>query len=309
MFALCLVQFANGFSMNQRSRTISRLRSQIFSTTYEELISSTRAHSPATTTTSSIRIGSVPAICNPARQFEAVQRQFMRATKGFGVKRLGGMSRTEASRKYLFSGLLRCGLCGGNMTITSTKPPRYGCANHRNSGICVNKATIPLQALEKEFMAALSERLQSETIREELVQVPMQHVKTAKGRTLSEQHDAERQREEMEATRKTLGFQMENLVRAIRESGHSRALIADLTEVEARIARLDEILTSSARPAALEVTEHEVRTFINSRALSFGEILAASPEAVRQELQKRISSITLTPSVDERGPCIRRQEM
>jgi site-specific DNA recombinase len=226
----------------------------------------------------------------------------MRATKGFGVKRLGGMSRTEASRKYLFSGLLRCGLCGGNMTITSTKTPRYGCANHRNSGICVNKATIPLQALEKEFMAALSERLQSETIREELVQVPMQHVKTAKGRTLSEQHDAERQREEMEATRKTLGFQMENLVRAIRESGHSRALIADLTEVEARIARLDEILTSSARPAALEVTEHEVRTFINSRALSFGEILAASPEAVRQELQKRISSITLTPSVDERGP-------
>lgn len=33
--------------------------------------------------------------------FAQAQEQFARATRGFGVKRLGGLSRTEASRKYL----------------------------------------------------------------------------------------------------------------------------------------------------------------------------------------------------------------
>jgi hypothetical protein len=37
--------------------------------------------------------------------FESVQQQFERATRGLEVKRLGGMTRTEASRKYLFSGV------------------------------------------------------------------------------------------------------------------------------------------------------------------------------------------------------------
>jgi hypothetical protein len=34
---------------------------------------------------------------------------------------------------------------------------------------------------------------------------------------------------------------------------------------------------------------------------SFGEVLTDEPEVVRHDLQKRISSITLTPAVDERG--------
>ena len=59
--------------------------------------------------------------------FDRVQKQFCLATHGFGVKRLGGMTRTEASRRYLFSGILRCDVCGGNMRITTTRPARYGC--------------------------------------------------------------------------------------------------------------------------------------------------------------------------------------
>lgn len=39
--------------------------------------------------------------------FDRVQNQFRLSTHGFGAKRLGGMTRTEASRRYLFSGILR----------------------------------------------------------------------------------------------------------------------------------------------------------------------------------------------------------
>ena len=119
--------------------------------------------------------------------WKQVQEQAARATRGLGVKRLGGMSRTEASRKYLFSGLLKCGVCGGNMTITGINPPRYGCTRHRNQRTCLNRATILVEALERQFVSALAEKLQSEILREELVQGLLHHLQDEKNKSLSRQ--------------------------------------------------------------------------------------------------------------------------
>lgn len=43
-------------------------------------------------------------------------------------------------RHFLLSGLLKCGKCGSNYVIISSD--RYGCAGHRNRGICGNELTI-----------------------------------------------------------------------------------------------------------------------------------------------------------------------
>jgi hypothetical protein len=233
--------------------------------------------------------------------FARVRERLKRATRGFGVKHLGGMTRTEASRKYLFSGLLKCGLCGGNMTIVTTNPARYGCADHRNRNTCPNKATIRLEDLEKEFMGALAANLQSETLREELVQTLLEYLKTQKAKTASGHTAAEHNREQMQATRRTLQNQIQNVISAIRDCGHSRALLAELDDLEAKVARIDEILAVPAPAPAREVTEKDVREFLNSTSNSFSKVLTGAPEVVRQHLQKRISFITLTPSVDERG--------
>ena len=40
-------------------------------------------------------------------------------------------------RKYLLSGLLECGVCGGGLTIMN--PTDYGCATHRSKGTCSNR--------------------------------------------------------------------------------------------------------------------------------------------------------------------------
>jgi DNA invertase Pin-like site-specific DNA recombinase len=233
--------------------------------------------------------------------FAQVQAQFVRATRGFGVKRLGGMTRTEASRKYLFSGLLRCGLCGGNMTVMTTNPSRYGCSNHRTRKTCPNKATILLKTLEDTFIAALSDNLKPDLLHEDVVQGVMRHLKDSMGRSLQQRADAESQQGQMETNRRTLSLQLENLVSAIREVGHSRVLLAELKEIETKIERIDETLASASKPPAPDITEHEVRSFIANSASSLVDILAGSPETVRHELQKRMTSITLTPSEDERG--------
>ncbi|WP_263375314.1 recombinase family protein [Granulicella aggregans] len=233
--------------------------------------------------------------------FAQVQEQFVRATRGFGVKRLGGMTRTEACRKYLFSGLLKCGLCGANMTITTTNPARYGCRNHRESKTCSNKATILLKILEDTFIAALSDNLKPGLLQEDVVQGVMRCLKEAMGRSRQQRLDAELQQDQMEATRRKLSSQMENVVSAVRECGHSRSLLAELKEIETKIDRIDETLASTLKPPTADITELEVRSFIANSASSLAEILAGSPETVRHELQKRMTSITLTPSQDERG--------
>lgn len=233
--------------------------------------------------------------------FARVQEQLKRATRGFGVKRLGGMTRTEASRRYLFSGLLKCGACGANMTIVTNAPARYGCADHRNRSTCANRTTIRLEDLEREFIGALAANLQSEALREELVKTLLDYLKTKKAVTESNQAVGDQNREQMRATRKTLDTQLQNVMSAIRDCGYSRTLLTELTELEAKAARIDEILAAHAPQPEREITEKEVREFLTCGVESFAEVLTGTPEVVRQHLQKSISSITLTPSVDERG--------
>jgi hypothetical protein len=187
------------------------------------------------------------------------------------------------------------------MTITSTNPPRYGCTRHRNQRTCLNKATILVEALERQFVSALTEKLQSETFREELVQALLHHLQDEKNKSLSRQDGTARAASELEATRATLTVQVGNLVRAVRESGGSRALLAELDEAETALERVDERLAAATKPPPPDVTEDEVRAFIGEIGKSFTEILLGAPETLKHWLQRRITSITLTPSTDEAG--------
>lgn len=45
-----------------------------------------------------------------------------------GIQRTRGINRTEASRRYLLNGLMKCGLCGGDIHLATSNPARYGCA-------------------------------------------------------------------------------------------------------------------------------------------------------------------------------------
>jgi hypothetical protein len=101
---------------------------------------------------------------------ERVRQQAVRATRGLGDKRLGGMSRTEASRTYLFqwtAGLWRVSWECDHNHDQPTSPPQATKLRQ--------EATIPVETLERELLAALSRKLQVEDLREELVQALLQH--------------------------------------------------------------------------------------------------------------------------------------
>ncbi|CAO3453610.1 Recombinase [Azospirillum argentinense] len=81
---------------------------------------------------------------------EAVATEIGRDDQGNALNRVH-------RRRFLLSGVLVCGVCGGRYTIMGKD--RYGCAGHRNSGTCPNDRTISRQTIENRVLAGLKERL------------------------------------------------------------------------------------------------------------------------------------------------------
>jgi hypothetical protein len=60
---------------------------------------------------------------------------------------------TRQTRKRLLSGLLRCGACGGSMTIVNRE--RYSCSAKRERGTCTNPVGIQAAELEARVLDGL----------------------------------------------------------------------------------------------------------------------------------------------------------
>ncbi len=106
--------------------------------------------------------------------WHAVQKRTIVVSERFGNRQYGGMNRTEQSRRYLFSGILVCGVCGCRMAIGSGRGKRgyvrYACPSHRYPGVCSNKLTIRQDRLEEQLLAALEDRLLKPEIIEHVIQ-------------------------------------------------------------------------------------------------------------------------------------------
>ena len=88
---------------------------------------------------------------------------------------------------------------------------------------------------------------------------------------------------------------------AVRDFGHSRALLEEFAGLEAELARLKAAMAATSAKPIEDISETEVRAFLQDAMERVGDILLGNPEKVRHELQRRISSVTLTPGRDVSG--------
>lgn len=78
----------------------------------------------------------------------------------------GSGTLTVARRnKYLFSGLIKCGVCGSSYTMASRA--RLACAGATNRGTCTNTTTIRRDEIERRVLKAMEERLWNQELFEE----------------------------------------------------------------------------------------------------------------------------------------------
>lgn len=69
----------------------------------------------------------------------------------------GAAMGTVRRARYIFSGLLTCGNCGGGMSVISAT--HVGCSAARNKGTCTNRKTIARTEIETRVLGALGQRL------------------------------------------------------------------------------------------------------------------------------------------------------
>ena len=143
----------------------------------------------------------------------------------FEIRRdLSGNALNRAHRrKFLLSGLVKCGCCGGGFTIVAQD--RYGCATRRAKGTCDNGATVSRQEIEARVLEGLKQRLMAPELVREFIRAFQEEANRAAAE-LEQQFRADRLQVEV-VERKIAA-----IVAAIEEGHSSRALSDRLAALE-----------------------------------------------------------------------------
>jgi site-specific DNA recombinase len=193
-------------------------------------------------------------------------------------------------QRYLLSGLLACGVCGGGFTIVNAHD--YGCASHRAKGTCGNPHRIRREELERRVLDGLKHRLLAPELVEEFARTFHEEV----NRLAAEQAQGRAEDEgRLEAVRRRIA----SMIRAIEDGLYQPSMKARMAELEAEKAALEERL--AAAPELPKVRLHpnlagmyRQKVAALEQALADPEIKAEAAEIVRSQIER----ITLTPGED-----------
>ena len=236
--------------------------------------------------------------------WEAVQTA-IDGKRRFGVPRCGGQNRTEQSRRYLFSGLLHCGVCDSRMVIVSGRGKskrgytRYGCPTHRYRGVCENALTIRQERLEDQLLGALEERL----VRPEVTEYVLRRFREQLNKRLAgiQREAASNSVASLRRTRKELRGQAKRLADAIAEAGHSPTLLQRLRSVESEIARVEGHMKAQ-KPFDPKATEDRIQDYVRKNVLHLRNTLQGDVTNAKMALMKHVGQLVLTPKQTSKGP-------
>ena len=205
----------------------------------------------------------------------AAQARF-RNVREMGVARSGGFARSASSRKYLFSGLLRCGCCQSRMVIVSGQGRRgyskYGCPSHWGRGVCLNRLTIRRDRLESQLLAALQERIWKPTLLDYAISSFEREVRRRIAETRQKSDEKTLLRE-----RDSLRGQAERIAEAIAQAEQSPTLLQKLRSIETQIEEIDR-RRDLQRAANREPSFANLRRFVSERVSFLAELAQSDPE-------------------------------
>ena len=137
----------------------------------------------------------------------------------------GGRLQSENARRprYLLSGLLKCGSCGGGFSKISTH--HYGCSTARNKGTCDNLKTIRRDELEAKVLDGLKGQL----MRPERVKEFADEFHRAMNRLSA---DEDRSRASLGKDKIRVGLEIQRIVKAIKDGVPAQSLKDELLALE-----------------------------------------------------------------------------
>src|SRR5205823_9423170 len=141
--------------------------------------------------------------------WQAVQAKFRRLAdvhrRQRGNGRLNGRSvGAPTGRSSLFSGVLDCGVCGGNMVVVTGDRQRgrrrYGCGFHREKGshVCANNLTVKIDTIERTLLTAIREKVLHPAAVRYLVDGVNHHLERYSAQAADQRRRLEQQLEQVE---------------------------------------------------------------------------------------------------------------
>ena len=192
--------------------------------------------------------------------------------------------------KHLFSGLMRCGVCQGSISVVAggRGKPRYGCAQAWRSGRagCSNRITIQACVVDQILLTRLREELQ----RPEMVA----HLADAVTSELNRLIDTRpKRRDELAVLRAETQRKLAHLVEAVERSGGATALYQAIQERESELATLETEVASLETP--LEGRLAVIPTWIKQQLNDIVALLQLSPARTKVEFRRLGVRFTLHP--------------
>ena len=199
-----------------------------------------------------------------------------------------------AGSQYLFTGLLKCALCQGSITIVSgqwkkREDARYGCSMHayRGGKVCTNTLLIGRRSLEAQLLAGL----QAKVLHPDVVAYTLSRFEKLLAQAMTTQSN------ETASTRRRieqLEREIRNCTQAIASMGLSIFLRAQLGELETEHRQLTGKI-ASLDPRTVRLRLRDTRKFVEARLGDLQSLLTGEPRIARAEIAKHVQKITLAP--------------
>ena len=194
--------------------------------------------------------------------------------------------RARRRPKYLFSGLMRCGCCGGAYTKISAH--LFGCATARNKGTCTNRVNIRTDALEGAVLDGLRAQLMDPDLFKEFV---LEFTREFNRLTSSRDSRTDAAKSDLAKVERRI----RKLVDAIADGAPARALKDELLSLERRQDDLTSEIANARAPAPVmhpNLAEVYRRKVADLNAVL--EVEATRAEAIEQ-VRALVQTITITP--------------
>jgi site-specific DNA recombinase len=236
-------------------------------------------------------------IVRPAPELRIVSDELWQAVSARRARFDGTRMGQQKRPKRLLSGLVSCGLCGGNYVLIG--PEKWGCSNHRHRGDCPNGRTIQSHMLRRRVFAGLRRELLDPEIVRTFV---LEYHREAQERASRDARDCRKLEQRQAKARRDV----ERLLRAVTDGGSEFAEIRNaLAGARAQLASIEAELADNAAGSVIALhpgIAEEYRRNIDGLL----ELLERPPEDedaqfnARQRFRSLIQSVVVVPA--ESGP-------
>ena len=159
------------------------------------------------------------------------------------VKDDGNVLTVKRRTRYLFSGLIKCGECGGGYSMVYRD--LFGCSTYKNKGTCGNTLRVRRQDLETRVLAAMRDKLMDPSLFREFCDEFTRELNRLR---MDASAGIAAKQAELEKVERHIG----QIIRAIEDGMYQPSMKARMDDLEARKATLlDELAGAEAPPPLL----------------------------------------------------------